>query len=157
MRRKKNETDPLLIFKELESEKKKKAERKMREEMRDAFLNLKSLIESSSSSHGTRRLASFLRKNKSVKKVINELSSKGATLLEIACRTRKVEVVDLVLDAGANVNALNSEGISALTICFAMGYESIATLLSERGGQMIGKAPRLEFLRLSYEDEQKHK
>ena len=79
----------------------------------------------------------------------------GTTLLHEACRRRDPSAVQLLLKAGADPSARNTDGNSLLTVCFAAGFEEGAQLLLEAGARADhpddDNAPSLDFLRSSYE------
>ncbi len=75
-------------------------------------------------------------------KIVRELIYSGAELandyyagnaLHLAVESASIEMVDVLIKAGANVNGLSHYGYTALEIALESGFEDIAKLLIELG------------------------
>jgi hypothetical protein len=53
----------------------------------------------------------------------------GETLLHIACDNGKTDIVEIILNAGCELNKLNDEGETPLHLAVYRGYKNIVTLL----------------------------
>ncbi len=65
---------------------------------------------------------------------IEARSESGETALHSASRDKSREVARILLDAGADVNALDNHGSTPLAIAREEGYPAVAALLRRRGG-----------------------
>lgn len=57
----------------------------------------------------------------------------GCSLLHLACQTADIGMIELLLQYGANVNALDLKGRTPLHHCVLKGRHSLAKLLLSRG------------------------
>jgi len=64
-------------------------------------------------------------------------SRDGFTPLHLASMVDNLEIVQFLIDSGADVNALDMDGFSALVRANANGHERISKLLSAHGGKEI--------------------
>jgi 26S proteasome non-ATPase regulatory subunit 10 len=64
---------------------------------------------------------------------VDKPDDEGWTPLIIAASAGHVELVNILLDAGASVSALTSQGRSALLYCASKGREELCSLLISRG------------------------
>lgn len=65
---------------------------------------------------------------------IDERDNKGNTALIKASRNGATKIVDILVRAGANVNAKNNEGFTALMRAEKHGYSETVRILREHGG-----------------------
>lgn len=65
---------------------------------------------------------------------IDLLSSEGMSVLHYAADKGNVEMVQLLLDAGANVNILDAESQSPLTYALICEHVEVIKILLEQGG-----------------------
>ena len=72
---------------------------------------------------------------------IHRASCHGTTLLQIAVREGHVEVVELLLDAGANPMDWSSRGESVDLIAAERGFDEIESLLHRAGSKEIAEPP----------------
>ena len=59
----------------------------------------------------------------------------GTTALHMAANSGKKDVVQVILDAGADINMAKQDGRTALSSARASGYRDIAKILIDRGAQ----------------------
>ena len=89
------------------------------------------------------RLSSF--NDEDVRIVIGDLLREGVshvaknTALRIASKEGHVELVEMLLNNGANVNAKNSYGVTALHIASREGHTDIVAMLLEKGADVNAK------------------
>ena len=60
-------------------------------------------------------------------------SETGSSLLHIACQNGNKKMVKLLLRRGANMNAVNVQGETALHYCFKFNYQNIGEYLVSKG------------------------
>ena len=90
------------------------------------------------------RLSSF--NDEDVRIVIGDLLREGVspvaknTALRIASKEGHVELVEMLLNNGANVNAKNSYGVTALHIASREGHTDIVAMLLEKGADVNAKS-----------------
>ena len=90
------------------------------------------------------RLSSF--NNEDVRIAIANLLREGVspvaknTALRIASKEGHVELVEMLLNNGANVNAKNSYGVTALHIASREGHTDIVAMLLEKGADVNAKS-----------------
>ena len=68
----------------------------------------------------------------------NQLGPKGNTPLLYAAKKGHLAIVKALVDAGANINAWNTDAETALSLACARGYLDIAKYLIEKGADIHG-------------------
>jgi ankyrin repeat protein len=75
--------------------------------------------------------------------VINNKDNNGYTALMIASENGHKEVVELLLNKGANINYKNDDGYTALMLASAKGHKNIVELLLNKGAHIDYKNDKL--------------
>lgn len=69
---------------------------------------------------------------------INEISEDEDTALLLAVQGNHADLVEMLLDFGADQNIRNAEGLTALEVAQALGYTEIVRILRNGGGSSSG-------------------
>jgi len=83
--------------------------------------------------------------------VIAVTDEAGNTPLHLACRSGSVEIANLLIDAGADINAVNSQGMTPLRTAIHARRADVAVLLLDKGAgtddihPMFGSLPDQAF------------
>jgi ankyrin repeat protein len=67
---------------------------------------------------------------------MNAKTTSGGTPLMLASNAGNIEMVQMLLDAGADIKAKDREGRTAISVASARGHENIVSLISAR---MVGQ------------------
>ncbi|RTE68952.1 hypothetical protein BHE90_016671 [Fusarium euwallaceae] len=67
---------------------------------------------------------------------VNETSSMGRSALGISCANGSAEVVDVLLEKGADITAVDKNGVTPLIAASAAGHTEVVKLLLEKGADI---------------------
>jgi Ankyrin repeats (3 copies) len=85
-----------------------------------------------------KNLAELRQFIESEKDAVRWKDAEGATALMIACKFGHGEIVERLLDAGAEINARDNAGVTGMGYAAMMGQQGIVKMLIERGADTIG-------------------